>query len=54
MITTSISLLIGTIPHTRDPEVARRWIELFVLPALVNNPPPPHAVFDTDSNTPHT
>jgi AcrR family transcriptional regulator len=44
-ISTSISMLLGVIPGTEDPEVARRYIEVFMLPAVVADPPPPRDVF---------
>ncbi|WP_319458114.1 MULTISPECIES: hypothetical protein [unclassified Mycobacterium] len=45
LIGTSMSMLLGVIPGTEDPEVARRYLEVFVLPALVADPPPPRDVF---------
>ncbi len=45
LISTSISMLLGVIPGTDDPEVARRYIDVFVLPAVVAHPPQPRAVF---------
>jgi AcrR family transcriptional regulator len=45
LISTSISMLLGVIPGSEDPEVARRYIDVFMLPALVADPPPPRAVF---------
>ena len=44
-ISTSISMLLGVIPGTEDPETARRYIDVFVLPALLKNPPRPRSVF---------
>jgi hypothetical protein len=38
-------VLLGVIPGIEDPATARRYIEVFVLPALVADPPPPRAVF---------
>jgi AcrR family transcriptional regulator len=46
LISTNITMLLGVIPGIEDPETARRYIDTFVLPALVANPPPPRAVFD--------
>jgi AcrR family transcriptional regulator len=48
LIGTSMSMLLGVIPGTEDPEVARRYLEVFMLPALVADPPPPRAVFRDD------
>jgi hypothetical protein len=45
LIATSMSMLLGIIPGTQDPDVARRYIEVFVLPALVAHPPDARAVF---------
>jgi AcrR family transcriptional regulator len=45
LIATALSLLLGIIPGTEDADVARRYIEVFVLPAIVRDPPQPHAVF---------
>ncbi len=44
-ISTSISMLFGVIPGTEDPETVRRYIDVFVLPALLKNPPRPRSVF---------
>lgn len=44
-ISTAISMLSGTIPGIEDPDIARRYIDVFVLPALVERPPKPRAVF---------
>ncbi|WP_319455869.1 MULTISPECIES: TetR/AcrR family transcriptional regulator [unclassified Mycobacterium] len=49
LIGTSMSMLLGVIPGTEDPAIARRYIEVFVLPALVADPPPPRAVFTESS-----
>ena len=44
-ISTSISMLLGVIPGSDDPETARRYIDTFMLPAVVESPPKPRAVF---------
>ena len=44
-ISTSISMLLGVIPGTADPDVVRRYIDVFVLPAVLAHPPQPRAVF---------
>jgi len=44
-ISTSISMLLGVIPGTEDSETTRRYIDVFVLPAIVTRPPKPRAVF---------
>lgn len=46
LISTNITMLLGVIPGIDDPETARRYIDVFVLPALVAHPPPPRAVFE--------
>ncbi|CAJ1587542.1 helix-turn-helix domain-containing protein [[Mycobacterium] wendilense] len=45
IIATALSLLLHTVPGTSDPDVTRRYLQTFVLPALVHNPPPPSGVF---------
>jgi hypothetical protein len=44
-ISTSISMLLGVIPGTEDPQTVRRYIDVFVLPAIVARPPKARAVF---------
>lgn len=44
-ISTSISMLLGVIPGTEDPDTVRRYIDVFVLPAIVAHPPHPRPVF---------
>jgi hypothetical protein len=38
-ISTSISMLLGVIPGTEDPDTVRRYIDVFVLPVLLKHPP---------------
>ena len=45
LIATALSLLLGIIPDSEDVDVARHYIETFVLPAIVSDPPQPRAVF---------
>ncbi|WP_238390556.1 MULTISPECIES: TetR/AcrR family transcriptional regulator [unclassified Mycolicibacterium] len=45
IIATALSFLVKTVPDVTDPEVARSYIETFVLPAIVQHPPPPRRVF---------
>jgi AcrR family transcriptional regulator len=45
LISTALSLLLGIIPGTENVDVARRYIEAFVLPAIVREPPRPRPVF---------
>jgi AcrR family transcriptional regulator len=45
LISTNISMLLGVIPGIENAEIARQYIDVFVLPALVVEPPPPRAVF---------
>jgi hypothetical protein len=49
-ISTSISMLLGVIPGSDDPETVRRYIDVFVLPAVVAHPPHPRAVFTRGEN----
>jgi AcrR family transcriptional regulator len=44
-ISTSISMLLGVIPGSEEPETARRYIDVFVLPAILKHPPRPRSVF---------
>lgn len=50
LISTSVSILMKTIPQIEDPAVARRYIEVFVLPAILRDPPPPRPVFTADAD----
>lgn len=45
LIATGLSLLVGIIPDSQNADVARHYIEVFVLPAIINDPPQPRAVF---------
>jgi AcrR family transcriptional regulator len=45
IISTAVALLLGVIPGTRDPGTARRYLETFVLPAILATPPGPTPVF---------
>jgi AcrR family transcriptional regulator len=45
LISTSMALLLNTIPGTQDAPTARRYIQTFVLPAVLVNPPAPQRVF---------
>jgi hypothetical protein len=38
LIATALSLLLGIIPGTNNTDVARRYIEAFILPAIVTDP----------------
>lgn len=44
-ISVALSMLLSVVPNSSDPEVARRYIQTFVLPAVVACPPPPVQVF---------
>lgn len=49
LISTNIAMLMGVVPGIEDADTARRYIDVFVLPALAAHPPPPRAVFpDSD------
>ncbi|HME76760.1 MAG TPA: hypothetical protein VKI00_14240 [Mycobacterium sp.] len=45
LIATALSLLLGIIPGTEDIAVARHYIDVVVLPAIVTDPLRPRAVF---------
>ncbi len=45
LIGTALSLLLGIIPDSENPDVARHYIEVFILPAIIKNPPRTRAVF---------
>ena len=44
-ISTALSMLLGVVTDSSDAAVARRYIETFVLQAIVAQPPAPTAVF---------
>lgn len=48
LIATSMSLLLGVVPGSDDPETARRYINVFFLPAVAAQFPPAHPVFTAD------
>jgi AcrR family transcriptional regulator len=48
LIATSMSLLLGVVPGAEDPETARRYIEVFFLPAVAARFPPAVPVFTGD------
>lgn len=45
VLSVALSLLLGLIPGTDDPEQVRRYVRVFVLPTLLADPPQPEAVF---------
>ncbi|OMC32813.1 TetR family transcriptional regulator [Mycolicibacterium fortuitum] len=45
IIATALGFLVKTVPDITDPDVARRYIQTFVLPAIVHEPPAPQRVF---------
>lgn len=45
LVTTALSLLLGIVPNSENADVARHYIEAFVLPAIIRDPPQPRAVF---------
>ncbi|MCT7361499.1 TetR family transcriptional regulator [Mycolicibacterium llatzerense] len=45
IISTALSLLLDVVPGSSDPTVAKRYLETFVLPAIVDKPPPVTRVF---------
>lgn len=46
LMTTSLTLLLGVVPGSDDPDTVRRYLRTFVLPAIAVDPPPPGAVFE--------
>ncbi|AFM15108.1 transcriptional regulator [Mycolicibacterium chubuense NBB4] len=46
IISTAITMLLGVIPDIDKPDTARRYIQTFVLPAILVDPPPPRPVFE--------
>lgn len=51
VIATSMSLLLGIIPGSEHPDTARRYIAVFVLPAITAQVAPATPVFTSDENT---
>jgi hypothetical protein len=45
LIATALGFLLGIIPDSENADVARHYIEVFVLPAIIRDPPQPRAVF---------
>ncbi|MUM19543.1 TetR/AcrR family transcriptional regulator [Mycobacterium sp. CBMA271] len=45
VLSVALSLLLGLIPGTDDPQQVRRYVRVFVLPTLLANPPEPESVF---------
>jgi AcrR family transcriptional regulator len=45
LVATALSLLLGIVPGSENADVARHYIEVFVLPAIIKAPPRPRAVF---------
>lgn len=46
LITTALTMLLGIIPGSDTPDTARRYLQTFVLPAILADPPPPRPVFE--------
>lgn len=46
IITTAITMLLGVIPGIDRPDTARRYVQTFVLPAILVDPPAPQPVFE--------
>ena len=45
IIATALSMLLEVVPGITEPAMARRYIETFVLPAIISNPAAPQRVF---------
>jgi len=46
LITSTLALLSGLIPGAEDADQIRRYVRVFVLPAVMADPPPTEAVFE--------
>jgi len=44
IITTALTLLLRVIPDIDDPDTARRYLQTFMLPAILEEPPPPSTI----------
>lgn len=45
VLSVALALLMNAIPGTGDPETVRRYVQTFVLPSIVIDPPAPAPVF---------
>lgn len=45
LMTTALTLLLGVVPGSDTPDVARRYLQTFVMPAIFADPPAPGPVF---------
>ena len=45
IIATALTMLLRVVPEIEDPDTARRYLQTFVLPAILEDPPPPRNVF---------
>ncbi|MEN4479484.1 TetR/AcrR family transcriptional regulator [Mycolicibacterium cosmeticum] len=45
LISATLGILAGLVPGARDPEQIRRYVRVFVLPAVLAEPPPVEPVF---------
>ena len=52
LIATSMSLLLGVIPGSDDPETVRRYLNVFFIPAVAAQFPAAHPVFIADEHHP--
>jgi len=46
VLSVALALLIGAVPGSDQPDVVRRYVHTFVLPAILARPPQPEPVFD--------
>ncbi len=46
VVSTALSMLLGVIPGTDSPDIARRYLRTFVLPAILVDPPAAEPVFE--------
>jgi hypothetical protein len=45
LVVSALNFLVGIVPGADDPEQVRRYVTVFVLPAIMADPPRPCAVF---------
>ncbi|MCF6389799.1 TetR/AcrR family transcriptional regulator [Mycobacterium sp. MBM] len=45
LVTTALTLLLGIVPGSDAPDTARRYLQTFVMPAILADPPAPGPVF---------
>jgi AcrR family transcriptional regulator len=46
LVASALGMLLGIVPGSEDPDQVRRYVTVFILPAIMASPPPPHGVFE--------